>query len=236
MERTCPSCGAEPGAGSFCQHCGTRLAGDEAPATDQPSAAAPPPESEAAPAPAPATPPSGEQIPAKRSGCRSGCLIIGVIALAAVGLGGFLGWQYVSEEILPRVQDALPGIQATADEFATLSETPAGPCYDIETEDDVLTGWTEVSCSGPRQVEVSFAATFEPGPWPGDDYLAETAADTCTSAFERYVGSTPDESDYGVEWLLPTEAMWADGSRQGICLVVSDDGSALTGTIKGSET
>jgi hypothetical protein len=30
--------------------------------------------------------------------------------------------------------------------------------------------------------------------------------------------------------------MWAQGVRNGICLVVSDDGSVLTGTIKGSET
>jgi hypothetical protein len=183
-------------------------------------------------------PPSSVGAPAvaKRSGCRSGCLVVGGITLIALVLGGFLGWRFVTDEIMPRIRDALPGIQATADEFTTASETAVGPCYDIETRDGVLVGWTEVPCSGPRQVEVAFAASFESGPWPGDDYLTDTAAETCTTAFERYVGIPPDDSEYGLEWLLPTERMWADGSRQGICLVVNDDGSALTGTVRGSGT
>lgn len=120
--------------------------------------------------------------------------------------------------------------------FTPVSESPPGPCYDLETEDGVLLGWSDVSCSGTRQVEVSFAALFEEGPYPGDDYLADTADDTCTTAFENYVGVSPEQSAYGVDWLLPTEAMWSAGVRKGICLVVADDGSPLTGTVKGSET
>lgn len=127
-------------------------------------------------------------------------------------------------------------MQETTGQLSSLNEAPPGPCYDIATEDGILTDWTEVSCDGPRQVEVSFAASFEEGPYPGDQYLTDTAADTCTTAFENYVGATPEQSAYDLDWLVPTEAMWADGVRNGICLVVADDGSALTGTVKGSET
>ena len=221
-ERKCHSCGGDPGAGSFCQHCGTRLTEAEVPTpSDSPPATTPP---------AP-TPPQivVQQAPAKRKGCRSGCLIIGGITLMVLAAGAFLGWRFVNDEVLP-------GIQETADQFSTFSEIPPGPCYDLETEDGLLTGWTEVSCNGPRQVEVTFAASFNEGPYPGDLYLTEAAADTCPAAFERYVGVSPEQSPYDVDWLLPTEAMWADGTRQGICLVVTNDGSALTGTVKGSET
>ena len=150
--------------------------------------------------------------------------MFGLLAVAA-----YFGWRFVNDEILP-------GIEETADVFTPVSESPPGPCYDLEAENGVLIDFTEVSCSGTRQVEVSFAALFEEGPYPGDEYLADTAEDTCTTAFENYVGVSPEQSAYGVDWLLPTEDMWSSGVRKGICLVVADDGSALTGTVKGSET
>jgi hypothetical protein len=221
VERQCPSCGSDPGTGSFCQHCGTPLTqANGADALEAPPATSPPtsaPPQSAAP-----------QSPPRRRGLRSGCLIAGAIVLALVAGGAFFVWRFVSNEILP-------GIQETADQFTALSEAPPGPCFDLEIEDGYLTGWDEVSCSGPRQVEVSFGASFEEGPWPGDEYLTSTAANTCLAAFETYVGVTPEQSAYEADWLLPTEAQWAEGVRKGICLVVADDGSALTGTVKGSE-
>lgn len=222
MERKCVSCGADPGVGSFCQHCGTPQSGNEAPEGSDRQSATPP----TAPTP-PA--PAVQQTPPKRKGFRTGCLIIGVVALVVIAAGVFFAWRFFNNEILP-------GIQETTDQFTSLNEAPPGPCYDLETEDGVLTAWTEVSCDGSRQAEVSFAALFEEGPYPGDQYLFDTAADTCLTAFENYVGVSPEQSAYDVDWLMPTEAMWADGVRKGICLVVADDGSLLTGTVKGSET
>ena len=140
---------------------------------------------------------------------------------------GFLVWRWLDREVLPEIEE-------TADAFVSLSEAPPGPCYDLDAEGGVLAGWTEVSCSGPRQAEVSFAASFEDGPYPGEQYLEEAATRTCTAAFERYVGLSPEQSQYDVRWLLPTEDLWVNGSRQGICLIVPDDSGLLTGTVKGS--
>ncbi|MGD2059592.1 MAG: septum formation family protein [Acidimicrobiia bacterium] len=222
MERKCPSCGADPGTGAFCQNCGNRLAEDGGAVAGD---ASPP----ATPTPPPTPPQVPQQGPTTRRGCRTGCLTVGIIGVVLLAAGAFFGWRFISDEVLP-------GIEESTDAFTSVSESPPGPCFDLETDNGILTDWTEVSCDGPRHVEVSFAANFEDGPFPGDDYLVETASETCTTAFGNYVGVSPDESAYGVDWLLPSEEMWAQGVRNGICLVVSDDGSVLTGTIKGSET
>lgn len=231
VERTCGSCGADPGAGSFCQHCGARLDDEtpgvaDPPTPDIPPAATPPTPPPAAPVAAP-PPTAVPEITAKRSGCRSGCLIGGVVVLAVILVGGFFAWSFVTNEILP-------GVQETVDEVVAATETPPGPCYDLEIDDGFITGFNEVSCDGARQVEVIYAAPFDEGPFPGDQYLEETAADICPGAFETYVGVPPDQSAHAVDWILPTEQTWADGTRQGICLVVAGDGSVLTGTVKGS--
>jgi hypothetical protein len=156
-----------------------------------------------------------------------GCLIVGVIVLGGLAAGAFLVWNFFNDEVLPGLEDA-------TEVFSPLSESPPGPCYDIESESGVLTGWTEVTCEGPRQLEVSFAALFEDGAFPGDQHLVDSATKTCRTAFENYVGVSPQQSAYDVEWLVPTEELWASGVRNGICMVVADDGSPLTGTIKGS--
>lgn len=97
-----------------------------------------------------------------------------------------------------------------------------------------MTDWDEITCDGPRDMEVSFAASFEEGPFPGDEYLVDTAEATCLNAFETYVGLAPEQSQYDYDFLLPTAEMWADGRRNGICLVVADDRSPLVGLVKGS--
>jgi len=152
-----------------------------------------------------------------------------MIGLVMLLVGGFFVWRFVSEQVIPEIQD-------TADAFTSFAEAPPGPCYDLDVENGLLVGWSEVSCEGPRDVEVSFAAQFEEGPFPGDAYLTDRAEETCRDAFEVYVGLSPEESVYGADWLLPTEDTWASGARQGICLVVADDGSALIGLVKGSQT
>lgn len=179
--------------------------------------------------PPPPQPTPVQQTPPQRRGLRTGCLIVGVIFLGVLAAGAYFGWRFINDEILPGVDEA-------TEVFTPLDESPPGPCFDVQAEGGVLTDWTEVSCDGPRQVEVTFAAGFEDGPFPGDQYLVESAEDTCLNAFETYVGISPEQSRYDYDFLLPTEEMWDGGRRNGICLVVADDGSTLTGLVKGSET
>lgn len=247
LERACQSCGREPGAGSFCQHCGTKLADMDQPADTQlpgPAPAQTPPQSTptttpgqnpppvaqppAMPPQAGATPPVVASQPVKkRSGCLTGGLIVGGLVLLGIVVGGFFVWRWVSKEILPEVDQATESLTA-------FSETPPGPCIDVEGEDGVLTSWTEADCSGPRMAEITYSAAFNDGPFPGDEYLADNAASTCRDAFEGYVGVPPEQSEFEYSWIVPTAETWAAGSRHGICLAITGDGSDITGELKGS--
>lgn len=231
MLRVCGSCGQDPGAGAFCQHCGTRLTGPGVtPSPTDESSPAPPPQP-AVPPPAP-QPVVGSQVPTKRKGRGAGCLIAVFVVLAAVTAGMFLAWRYIDSEILPNIQ----GMQEVVDQFDTLTAVPGppGPCYDLEVEAGLVIGWVEVSCDGPRDVEAFFWADFRDEPFPGDEYLAGAAADTCEEAFALYVGTTVGQSRYAVDWLVPSQATWTGGDREAVCLVVSGTGSPLIGTVKGS--
>ncbi|MEX1249276.1 MAG: septum formation family protein [Acidimicrobiia bacterium] len=172
------------------------------------------------------------QVPAKRRGCSTGCLIIGVVVMAVLAIGAFIVWRYIESNILPTIQ----GVEEVVDEFGSIALVPGppGPCYDLEVEDGLVTGWAEVSCDGPRDVEAFFWAEFNDEPFPGDEYIADAAADTCAEAFEVYVGTTVGQSQYDLDWIVPSEATWAEGDREAVCLVVSGTGSPLTGTVKGS--
>ena len=156
-----------------------------------------------------------------------GCLIFGLIVVGALAVGGYFVWQFISDEVLPEIEEA-------TDVFDSFIDAPAGPCYDLEVSDGILTGWTEVSCDGARQIEVSLAAELDDGPFPGGNALDTQAATTCSNAFESYVGVAHEDSIFDVQWLMPSETNWADGDRQGICLIVADDGSDLTGIVKDS--
>lgn len=177
----------------------------------------------------PATPPvaQGQPVQAKRSGCLTGGLIAAGVIVAVLGVGGFFAWRFISNEVLPEVEEATGGLTA-------FSETPPGPCIDVEGDDGILISWSEVSCDGPRQAEITYSAAFNDGPFPGDRYLADNAASTCRDAFEGYVGIPPDQSSYDYSWIVPTAETWEAGTRHGICLVISGDGDAITGVVKGS--
>lgn len=183
----------------------------------------------AAPPSAAATPPvvQGQPVQSKKSGCLTGGLIVGALIVVVLGVGGFLAWRFISNKVLPQVEEATGGLTA-------FSDAPPGPCIDLEGDNGVLTSWSEVSCDGPRQAEVTYSAAFNDGPFPGDQYLADNAASTCRDAFEGYVGISPDQSSYDFSWIVPTAETWATGIRQGICLVISGDGGVITGEVKGS--
>jgi hypothetical protein len=159
------------------------------------------------------------------------------VLLVVVAGGGLLGWQWFESRVLPSIL----GTQEILDQFEelegmTVVPGPPGPCYDLEVDGGVVTAWSEVSCDGPRDVEAFFWAEFPDGEFPGDEYVAGAADDTCGEAFAVYVGTSVESSQYDIDWLVPSASTWADGDRQAVCLVVSGSGSPLTGNVKESES
>ena len=226
MERVCGSCGRDAGTGAFCPHCGAQVDVVAAPSSPEPTPSSPEAVSTDPP-----------RAPAKRRGCGTVFLIAVVVVIGLVAVGGLLAWRYVDNEVLANLQ----GFEAMEDmvgQFETLDLVPGppGPCFDLEVDGGLVTGFDEVDCDGPRDVEAFFSAQFRDESFPGDGYLADAAEHTCGEAFIVYVGATVEASRYSLDWLVPSAQTWADGDREAVCLVVSADGSPLTGTIKGSAT
>jgi hypothetical protein len=164
-------------------------------------------------------------------------LIALLAVLGLVAVGGLFAWRYIESELLPTVQ-GMQGMEELVGQFETIDLVPGppGPCFDLEVDGGFVTGWDEVECDGPRDVEAFFSAEFRDEAFPGDSYLAGAAAHTCGEAFVVYVGTTVDASQHALDWLVPSAQTWADGDREAVCLVVSEDGAPLTGMVKGSAT
>lgn len=162
-------------------------------------------------------------------------LIVVVVVLGLVAVGGLFAWRFIETEILPTVQ-GFQGMEEMVGQFETIDLVPGppGPCFDMQVDGGLVTGWDEVPCSGPRDVESFFFAEFRDEAFPGDDYLADAAAHTCGEAFIVYVGTTVDASQHGLNWLVPSAQTWADGDRTAMCLIVAGDGEPITGIVKGS--
>lgn len=261
MERTCSSCGRDPGDGASCRHCGATvyryavsseeweeaagpdgmLGTDDALDIDDeivvPDAVIPPPD----PAdlgfdplpptftPPPTRPPPPPTRPAEAvgptrqpsgaaRGCGCGVAILVLIALIGAGVAFF----FVSSSGL---ELSSGGIEVTA--------TP-GQCVDLVGDDGVVLGTSTVPCSEPHDAEAFHRAQFADGPFPGDAVVADQADATCLAEFEDYVGIGYYDSEYWIDWLVPSADGWATGDREVVCLLVSGDGSPLTGSAHGS--
>lgn len=162
-------------------------------------------------------------------------LIMVVVLLGLGAVGALFAWRFIENEILPTVQ-GIQGMEDMVGQFETLDLVPGppGPCFDLEVDGGSVAGIDEVPCDGPRDVEAFYAAEFRDEAFPGEEYLADAADHTCREAFVVYVGTTVDASRHALDWLVPSAHTWAAGDREAVCLVVSADGSPLTGTIKGS--
>lgn len=151
-----------------------------------------------------------------------------VVVVAVTVVLGFAGWWWFNNNVRPQVEHAIDEFDAAMTEM----QAEPGPCLDLNVSNGVVDGWTEIDCDNPHNLEVTYWATFDDGPFPGDDYLAERALATCSDAFAGYVGLSPDDSVYDVRWVVPSAASWGSGDRHGVCLAVSDE--PMQETIKGS--
>jgi hypothetical protein len=96
----------------------------------------------------------------------------------------------------------------------------------------------EVSCSEAHDGEV-FAVTEHPAgsddPFPGDMPLSTYADEQCYQRFPDFVGTSYEQSSLDFVYLFPTEDGWEEIDDRGIvCVLVTMDGSRLTGSSAGS--
>lgn len=104
-------------------------------------------------------------------------------------------------------------------------EDPSGEISDTDV----------VPCSDPHDEEVYFEFELE-----GDEFPESTAIDAegeakCLPAFEEYVGAAYDVSTLALFWITPTQETWDQlNDRVVQCVLYSNDGAQLTGSMKGT--
>lgn len=115
-------------------------------------------------------------------------------------------------------------------------ELPPGACARTDVfEGGAITQAEQVSCDLPHDVEVAYR-----GPVQGSsseasyDVVADAADSTCIDVFADYVGIAWEDSDLDVLALLPTDARWAAGERELVCLLVPWLDDELTRPAQGS--
>lgn len=256
MERTCSSCGRDPGDGASCRYCGAavyryavsdeeweqtagadgRLATDDIEVPDieveLPDAIVPPPDlgfepappvpAYTSPSPRPTPPPAGPvvvapgptQQPSSARGCGVAIAVLVLVALVGAGVLVFFTFATSSDSV-----------DVTAD---------PGECLALDAGGGVVSGTDVVPCDDPHDAEAFHRVDLADGSYPGDAAVADRADALCLDEFEAYVGIDYYDSEYWIDWLVPTADGWASGDREVVCLLVSGDGSPLVGSAFGS--
>ena len=116
--------------------------------------------------------------------------------------------------------------------------------FDLELGDCFSTGdisavteVTVVDCAASHVYEVFGLTEYEAAAtdsFPGDDALNSAADDACRPAFNDYVGIAYDDSDWYGTFINPSESTWADGDREIVCVLHTQDETSVTGSAKDS--
>lgn len=121
--------------------------------------------------------------------------------------------------------------------IAPLPKVAVGTCMNGINEGVAVTtsSTRPVDCGTPHDNEVvGVVALDDSGAFPGDATIEATAQRECVRLFADYVGIAFDASVLEMLPLVPTELSWSKGDRQISCIVLTVDGSRLTGSVKGA--
>ena len=91
-----------------------------------------------------------------------------------------------------------------------------------------------IDCEEPHDFEVYHTGDLDDATFPGEEEVAELAAEECHDAFEDFVGLDYDSSSLDFTTLFPTEEGWEDyDDREVLCLVL-DPAGQTSGTLGNS--
>lgn len=149
-------------------------------------------------------------------------LVAASIAVAGLGLAGC--------SLLPGGGGPTnPGDGETVDVF-TLK---VGDCLNDGGVEGEVSETLKVACTEPHDSEAYASIIVGDGDYPGEDAILAQAEDDCTAEFDSFVGLAYEESTLSFSYYFPTEASWAGGDREILCLLV-DPAGKVTGSLEGS--
>lgn len=112
----------------------------------------------------------------------------------------------------------------------------ARECFNI-TETEPVESVQVLPCDDPHVYE-AYAVLDHPAgpdaPFPGQDEMTDASNAACQEQFAAYIGLDYESSEFFITTLNPSEETWAEGDREIICTVATEDEDAVTGTARGS--
>jgi hypothetical protein len=124
--------------------------------------------------------------------------------------------------------------EAVGAEDVDVFELAVGDCVIDETEGEIAET-TKVPCSTPHLSEVYHLFDLPGGAIPEAEALSNAVEQGCLAAFEPYVGLDYESSEYAFTWLEPTPESWANGDREVVCMLATQDESKITGSLRNAK-
>lgn len=131
----------------------------------------------------------------------------------------------------------LAGCQAAPTDTASVEGTSEESILSLEVGwclDDIdqpiaqeMTEIPAVSCDEPHQSEVYAEILIDEPSFPGVDAVVDFASESCTQAFESFIGLPYIESELSFHFYYPTANSWAVGDRSVFCVAYDPEGDSV---------
>jgi hypothetical protein len=158
----------------------------------------------------------------------------GILAAVALTLGA------LTLSGCSAISDLFPEEAARDSETQEISEAgeadvftlAVGDCFDAQDAEEI-SSVPALPCSAPHDYEAyhSFAIP-EAETFPGVEAVDAAALEGCVAAFAPFIGEEFEQSSLDATYIAPTEASWAEGDREILCVVMGPE--KTEGTLAGS--
>ena len=117
----------------------------------------------------------------------------------------------------------------------SIADLRVGDCFNDESSADSDVDSVEVvDCSVPHQYEAYNNYDIPGSDFPEGEAMDREVRNGCYNSFAAYVGISYENSMYRINSFNPTAGSWAQGDRTITCTITTDDGSRITGSLKGA--
>lgn len=153
------------------------------------------------------------------------------IAVAGIALTGCSAVNDAIESVTGNETSGGTEVSGTGDQTNVFT-IKVGDCLNDGAVSGEVSEVPTIDCAQPHDSEAYASVMVAEGDYPGEDAIFAEADASCASTFETYVGLPYADSKFEISYYFPTEATWADGDREILC-VAYDPAGPITGSIQG---
>jgi hypothetical protein len=123
---------------------------------------------------------------------------------------------------------------ADGSEEVGVFDLAVGDCLIDDTSGEV-SETVKIACDKPHLSEVYHLFDLPGGAFPERGVMDKAVEGGCLAAFESYVGLDYDSSEYVFTTLEPTPESWTNGDQEVVCMLATQDGSTITGSLRNAK-